>query len=308
VKTTILKKDRASGLVYLRESLLVAFFSPSPIHEQVDGLRRAVDLYLKRIPPNGLTWASVGASSEEWKPFGKQTVARVMDQLKKEPAKARKLTAFELADGEVGGDAPGYGVEVVGQPRDPAKPDKMCLLQMSFPMETLEANTAESFVGFCKEVAGCIPYVSGYASPALQWSEMFRGKAASEAKALALRHPGYDVHVNNSTRIRIGKRTRGARWLTFLGDDLVEAVGGQARLRKALSAAIKIEKAGDGLMIRAGDLPEIGDVNKKQGVPLLREVAPPLEPVTVFDDPALLGNFANHDAVLLRRWERRLLD
>jgi hypothetical protein len=61
-------------------------------------------------------------------------------------------------------------------------------------------------------------------------------------------------------------------------------------------------------MIRAGDMPEIGDVNKRQGTPLLREVAAALEPVSVFDDPALLGNFANHDEDLLKRWERRLLD
>jgi hypothetical protein len=49
-------------------------------------------------------------------------------------------------------------------------------------------------------------------------------------------------------------------------------------------------------------------VNKRQGTPLLREVAAALEPVSVFDDPALLGNFANHDEDLLKRWERRLLD
>jgi hypothetical protein len=308
VKTTILKKDRATGRVYLRESMLVAFFLPPPIHESVDGLRKAFELYMKMIPPGALTWSVIGASTEEWSPVGKQTISRALQQLDPKAAKARKLTSFQLTDGEVGGDAPGYGVEVLGRPRIPDRPDTTSFLEMSFPMETVEPSTAERFVDFCKQVAALIPYTSGYASPALQWAELGRGRAAAASKAIALRHPGYDVHVNSSTSNRIRARTRGARWLTFLADDLVEEVGGQERLRKALSAAIKIEKAGDGVMIRAGDMPEIGDVNKRQGTPLLREVAAALEPVSVFDDPALLGNFANHDEDLLKRWERRLLD
>jgi hypothetical protein len=309
VQTTILKKIRKTDAVYLRDAITVAFFLPPPIHASVAGLREAFELYLKAIPPGALTWSLVGASSESWSPVGKSTVSRCLAQLEPARARARPLTAFKLSDGLVGAEAPGYGVDIVGGPGgDPDLPDEKNLLQLSFPCEALDAETAESFVGFCREVAELVPHVSGYVSPVLQWAMLYRGEAMAEARALAIRHHGYDVHYNEVGRLRMGKRVRGARWLTFLGKDIAGALGGPAGLRAALSKAIDVEPLGAGVMIRAGKLPELGDVNKGIGVPLLREVAVVLEPVTAFHELCLYGNFAEHDDRYFERWERRLLD
>lgn len=309
MKTELLRKRADTGRVYLREAMTVAFFFPPPICDAVDGLQRVLDLYLEAIPPGALTWSSIGASSEEWKPIDTTTLRRCRDQLKKEAAAKRRLTSFKLTDGEVGGDAPGYSIAVLGSPGgDTRVPDELCLLQMTFPMEALDAASVDKFIEFCRQVASLIPYVSGYASPGLQWAELNRGEAAEESMPIALRHPGYDVEMNEQACLRLGSRVRGARWLTFLGSELVVALGGRARLRSALSTPIDVEPSGSGSMIRASTLPEIGDVNKAIDGHGLREVAALLEPVTAFEESALLGNFANHDHDLLRRWERRLLN
>ena len=100
-----------------------------------------------------------------------------------------------------------------------------------------------------------------------------------QARPLAIRHPGYDVEYNEASRLRLGRRVRGARWLTFAGKEITDKLGGRAGLRGALSNAIAVEPLGSGLIIRAGELPELGDVDKGIGVPLLREVAAALEPV-----------------------------
>jgi uncharacterized protein YbjT (DUF2867 family) len=136
----------------------------------------------------------------------------------------------------------------------------------------------------------------------------YRAEAMKEARPLAARHPGYDVQFNQVGRA-LGRRVRGARWLTFLGPEVSSTLGGAPRLRDALSKAIAVEPlAAGGLMIRAGQLPELGDVNKGIGVPLLREVAAVLEPITTFTEPMLLANFAEHDATFFERWQRRFLD
>ena len=228
MQTTIFKKRPDTGRVYLREALIVAFFFPPPIAEAAEGLGRVLDLYVAAIPPGSLTWSSIGASSEEWKPVGRTTIQRCRDQLKREAAAKRKLTSFELTDGQVGGDARGYGIAVLGSPGgDQDLPDELCLVQMEFPMETLDATTADKFVDLCKQIAGLVPYVSGYASAGLQWAELHRSEAAAESRGLAMRHPGYDVEMNDSACLRLGRRVRGARWLTFLGDELVAAVDGR---------------------------------------------------------------------------------
>lgn len=309
MKTTVLQKHRKDGRVYLRDSMTLAFFVPSPLHHAADAFRDAVQLYLQTIPPDALTWSAIGENSEEWNRVGKSTFSRCLAQLAPARAKARPQTYFELTDGSLGAEAPGYGLLVVGsRSDDPILPDEVNLIQMCFPFEVIERDTVEDFVAFCRRVAGLVPFVSGYASPGLQWALLHRGEAMAEARSLAIRHPGYDVAYNFGARLRLGHRTRGARWLTFLNSDLVSTVGGADHLRQSLSQAITLESAGTGLMIRAGEMPELGDVNNGANLPLLREVAAALEPITAFRELALLGNFAERDESFFERWERRFLE
>ena len=60
-------------------------------------------------------------------------------------------------------------------------------------------------------------------------------------------------------------------------------------------------------MMRAGNVPEIGDRARKVGTPLLRLVAKVLRPVTAFKEIVLLRVFG-HDEEFLDKWERRFLD
>jgi hypothetical protein len=307
MKTTILRKQK-DGRIYLREAVTVAFFLSTPLHDFVHAVRAAFQLFLQAIPSDVLTWGLIGANSEAWTRISKTTLSRCLSQLEPARTRARPLTYFELGDGTLGGEAPGYGVIVVGSPGgDRELRDEVNLFQMSFPVEVIDSDTVEDFVGFCRRVAEALPYVSGYASPSLQWAMMYMSEAMDEARGIAMRHPGYDVQFNVNARLRLGNRVRGARWLTFLGPGAMEAVGGESRLRSSLSGEISVEQVGSGTMIRAGTMPELGDVNKGIGVPLLREVAAVLEPITAFQELVLLGNFADNDEAFFEAWERRLL-
>ena len=118
----IVRIDQASGYVYLRESVIVAFFLDPPIASSSSELLSAFDLFLSMVPDGALRWESIGASSEEWKPIDKSTLKRCRAQLSPQAAAKRRLTSFELADGERAGDVPNYGFLVLGGQDDQNSP------------------------------------------------------------------------------------------------------------------------------------------------------------------------------------------
>ena len=305
----IWKEDAENGMVYLRNGITVAFFLPVPIDKIAATILEGFDEYLKMIPPDTLRWASVGANSEEWKPVVKKTFEKCRGQLNPEAARKRSLTSFELADGNNGGEAPGHGVLIIGNPYDPDLPDERCLVQFYFPPKSIEDENVETFIATVRKLANILPYTYGYASPALQWSRLFSTEALTQARAIAARHPGYDIEDNAVGRSYIDAKVRGARWLTFLGAEIAEKLGGSMSLRRRLPQTITVEQVGPGVFMRAGVQPEIGDRNRKIGTPLLCEVAKVLEPVTTFGEMALYRtDFADQDEEVLARWERRFLD
>ena len=133
--------------------------------------------------------------------------------------------------------------------------------------------------------------------------------ALKQARALTKRYPGYDVAHNSVGRAWLGKKIRGARWLSFLGPELTKQLGGVKRLKKAFEEPITVTKVGQGNMIRAGIMPELGDKNQKKDTPLLREIAKVLESATAFGEIVLLRtDFASRNESALESWERRFLD
>lgn len=306
-KQSVRKVDKESGAVFLRDGVTAAFFLPSPIHEVISSIRQAFDEFLKQIPPDSIKWESIGASSEEWKGSSSNTIKRARDQLKVESSKKRRLTSVELADGDLAGDAPGYGFTAIGNPVDPELPDERTLCQMYFPLSVLD--DVDRFVERIERVASLLPYVSGYVAPALRWAELYSDDAIPHVRSLAMKYPGYDVEHNVDGRMDINEKTRGARWITFLGNDLTKQLGGVSAIRKSLSSEISTEKVGEGLMIRAGDKPELGDRNRRVKTPLLCNLARLLEPVTLFNEPIMFGiEFGDSEDDYLERWERRFLD
>ena len=205
--TEIRKRDQESGRLSLRDGVTVVLFLPTPMDQAAGPILAAFNEYLAMIPSGVLRWGAVGASTSSWKAVAKNTFDRCRAQLKREAVRKRRLTAFDLVDGETGGDAPGYGVKVLGNQGDPDFPLEKCLFRVCFPTEVLE--DVELFVRHVKQLAAGLPFVSGYASPALQWAELDQDEALKQARALTRRYPGYDIERNQSGRIRIGTKVRG---------------------------------------------------------------------------------------------------
>jgi hypothetical protein len=181
------------------------------------------------------------------------------------------------------------------------------MIELRFPSREANADVVEGLVAFLRQVAERLPYDSGYASLALTMGADSQQSAfAQTVRKWAFRHPGFDVASNDATRHALGTKLRGPYWLTFVGPTAVAALGGAASLGKKLPKDVAVQKVGDGLMLRASQLPEVGDVNRLDNLPTLRAMAKVLKPVTLLDDNFLDLNFVDEES--RARWERRHLD
>jgi hypothetical protein len=298
--------DTDTGRILVRNGVTLAFFLDRLVYERCEEIIEVFDLFIEAIPPGALKWAIASATSERWRAVDDALLQRMRASLRPPGAKKRGLTGFRVNDSA--GSAPEYSFRVLDSGRDKDFPDARTLVQMAFPPSSMKEEQVAGLVELVDRMAAVLRPVSGYCSPGLLTSTAQEGEAFGMLKGIALRHPGYDVEMNEFTQLEIGNRVRGARWITLLGPFLAQQLGGVDAIRAALPPEVDVRESGGVVVIQAGRTPEVGDRNRKQDLPLLRAVARLLEPVTLFGEGDLLSYFANFDEDVLRRWERRFLD
>ena len=201
---------------------------------------------------------------------------------------------------------PDFGALVKGyaKPRKIGFADQTNVVQFLFPVDFCANFGEDRFAELMASMFERLDCDSAYAAPALHFGIIGRyDEARTFIAPRALQHHGYDVPDNATTASGLGRKSRGARWLTALSSSMVDRVGGMKRLTKHIARGVEIRELKNGVLIRAGATPELGAVNRGQGTPLLASVAHAIEPITHFGDNAILPLFANKEQ--RDRWERR---
>ena len=103
------------------------------------------------------------------------------------------------------------------------------------------------------------------------------------------RHPGIDLAYPAMSNYAAADGIKCVNWLAFLSPGQCEQLGGVAKLTKALGSEIEVHRLPNGVMIQAGSRPELGDVNRRQNVPLYHRVGRVLAPIRSKNHPAYLG-------------------
>ncbi len=304
-KTRILDEN---GTFLVRDGIILVFFIQLPFHEIASDLEKVFNIWIASVPNAMITWA-YSMTAEVPSKVTSKTIAKFREQFDPNKSSKKDLSGFILQGDEKYN--PSYRFDVEGSKQienDDSIDPETNMVEMLFPANYLLDRGADAFVAMAVEMARALRYDSGYASLSLNWPvDSVRRKAAQKIVPIALRHPGYDVHMNSSTRFVLGHRSRGARWLTFLGDGLVAKLGGRDSLVKKLDPEIQVIEAGAGVAIRAGTEPLPGDVNRSDTLPLLCSVARAIKDVTYFNDEIMLPHMFAADDDRLERWEKRFL-
>jgi hypothetical protein len=59
------------------------------------------------------------------------------------------------------------------------------------------------------------------------------------------------------------KKLKSAGWLTYLDREVIEKVGGEEALKAAVGSAVTVTPVGEGLLLRTGSTPPLGDVSRQ---------------------------------------------
>jgi Protein of unknown function (DUF3396) len=187
-----------------------------------------------------------------------------------------------------------FGAVDIGLPNDDVDPYQAYALVVEAQSDELSAVTAA--MPACSNAEQ--PNVELLLSAVLRWCEIVRpvhgcagftlvfatGMSQNTAYALQLlkRFPGFDTGSSVDFSIRAKathNRIKSINWLTVLCDDIVGELGGIERLRGELGPACTLHRYAGGIVIQAGDRPQLGDTQRGDIPEVYRLVARVTRPV-----------------------------
>jgi len=168
------------------------------------------------------------------------------------------------------------------------------------------ANEPEgAFASLANGFAGSLDFAFGQAGYAVNWNDLghYGVDAMNGMRRIAGRHPGVDLSHPAVTQYAVAKGgIKSINWLTFITPDHVSRLGGIDRLRADLGADITVRNLSRGVSIQAGARPGIGDVNRRDDLPLYQRVGRVLAPLRGREHPAFLGRDGLPSAETTQKW------
>jgi len=303
-----LRQTLPNGQCVLREGLLFCFFMRRPHDELSRAVTTALDLYLDAIKPGNLGWyVNTGGDVDPVEHKGWAGAIQPLDNKRwtriREDLSAPAGCFIQLQEHQ--NQAGGFRFEYLGRERDDIHlPGFVSTVSFWLPTECLEAQGPSRIEQLAKALARELPLDSGYVS--LAFNYLLETESVTRfIREHCMDYPGLDIpHLDIS--MSLGTQVRGAYWLNFYGQPLLEQLGGSEHLRTQLALPeISIEELGARkLLVSLGEWPETGAVESK-GIPrayrlLARELGPHLHE----EQPGGFGLSREQ----LRRWQRRFLD
>ncbi|MGJ3703000.1 type VI immunity family protein [Variovorax sp. AFSI2.2] len=181
------------------------------------------------------------------------------------------------------------------------------VVRMMLPVEW--GSEPEEVMGLVQNALAEFPFKGGHCGYSLVWEETdisLEREVCAWAAPLLRRHPGLGYGDAITLSNAADRGLVAVNWLTFLEAEMAEILGGQAALAHRAPADVSVLPLGKGgVMLRAGDAPQLGDVNRQNLLPAYHAagqlVAPVTAPDEALDDLAING-MSEEDA---HDWLRR---
>lgn len=195
---------------------------------------------------------------------------------------ATDLLAFEARAGAIAGDiaTPAVDIALLGN----FEPQRY-VFRMALPVAS--AENPNRVVQLVQGALAKFPLASGYCAYSLLWDHdpSVEQATCKWAAPLLRRHPGLNygepVSIANASEVGLAV----VNWLTLLGPGLTAAMGGTEALAQHAPADVSVLPLGPGgALLRAGESPAVGDVNRGDPLPLYHAVGRMLAPVVAPDE------------------------
>jgi len=155
-------------------------------------------------------------------------------------------------------------------------------LQVAFPL-TWFAEHAGGLPSLTLRWAKRLQAFHGYGGIGIVLSPRgtFAQRHENEVYGLSRRYPGLEIDYPIAHALDLKHGIKGGNWLTVLAEPWVERLGGEAVLRDALGEGFRLWPYAGGLMIQAGDHPQLGDSNRLLAPAYYGRLARVLKPIRI---------------------------
>ncbi len=179
-------------------------------------------------------------------------------------------------------------------------------LRASFPIEIDWRVLLEHAVHW----GNALRPVHGYGGPCLipPAHEDVAARHEGLILARASRFPGLEVDSPADHALWTKHAVKGGNWLTLLGDEMLDRLGGVGSIASFLGSEFTLHSYPGGCVVQAGNLPEIGDRNRRESTPRLAKLARLLKPIRVATHPGIRTSAAGFGRDAFEQWLGRFDD
>jgi len=282
----------------------VMIYMNVPLSEFRDEVVEIMENFYRLCPREHIGWYAT-ETMKQFKPTTKQSFTVPMVWWK-EGAPKKKLRELMLKGGQAHNSAATCGIYLSSAERENRLFSKSSnYIRFIVPAEFMETRYQE-FADFVESVCNRIPYSSGHGGFVIECNQYYANDAQGAAYPLAMRYQAVDIATMSRGPWAVrGERIKNVGWLTLIGSELLEKVGGLQALREQASDRLNVIGTAHGALIRAGEKPILGDVNRQESLSGLLDAYRLVEPLhagidTLFSPFEIAGNV--DEVVATRRW------
>ncbi|KAK42447.1 hypothetical protein BG58_03505 [Caballeronia jiangsuensis] len=256
----------------------ITLFSDVAISTFGAGLLQALADYRLLVGPHALK-VYLTDTMRMHKPITARS-AELLDVWLAPGAPARETIGLEYTDADPYEDAPRHRFWVGGDEVPEAADTWPSMIRMSFNSSWGTQRPIDA-IKWVARLAELIPIRSGYAGFAFEYSRYFLEEGCEHAWRQSMRYPGIEIHTPPGVE-RFGVLKDSiytSNWLTIIDHAFVRQLGGLASLKKRLPASVQTYDIRNAVLLRIGEKPALGNVNRNDRLPDYREVNRVLEPL-----------------------------
>ncbi len=287
----------------------MSVYTEAPLSSAASGVLDLYERALSMLDQGQLRFYAT-ETMRSHKPVAKSTWTMLPTWLKPD-APEREYLALQLKDGEQHQDAPHRKFQVYGyEPKNKLfKSGRANVVSASFPISLASADLA-AFKALFVHACSVLPMRSGHAGLALECSRYEAEDSETHAWAIGMRMRGLDISRIPLDCQAVGvDGLKGVGWLTALGHPLIEQLGGLPALRKGWPKDITVIETPHGVVIQAGEQPQLGDVNRGDSLALYRAVYKKVAPlIDTAAKRSMAFNLAEDYVEKTEQWFMRLGD
>ncbi len=186
------------------------------------------------------------------------------------------------------------------------RPNKLSVLTFRIAQETFLDVDTSGVISFFEEMCALLSCEYAYGHPALVCDN-----AHERTYPIVKRYPGFDIAEPASAAWNIRGRIMGPYWLNAFGPSVMSTLGPSSVTPEALPPEVEIRTLQNGIVVaKLGEYPAVGDVNRRDRLPLYRDVAKRwehalLQPEILYFQPT---EDIDYPRVAQEEWHRRFVD